>query len=72
MALEVKATGCKLISYIGNPYADYWVPEGDQRVIAARLIGILRGDVSPREDAQQVPDIVETAKGMLSLYERLI
>jgi glycosyltransferase involved in cell wall biosynthesis len=34
MSLEAKACGTKLISYTGNPYADYWVSEGDQRVFA--------------------------------------
>jgi hypothetical protein len=72
MALEVKATGCKLISYVGNIYADYWVPEGDQRVIAETLTAILKGDVAPREDRAEVPNVEETAKGMISLYERLI
>ena len=34
VGLEAKSTGCKVISYRGNPYADYWITEGDQRAMA--------------------------------------
>ena len=72
MSMEAKSVGCKLISYTGNPYADYWVPEGDQRIIAKELIGIFKGDISPRPDAENVPDVIDTAREMIRLYERLI
>jgi hypothetical protein len=36
------------------------------------LTAILKGDVAPREDRAEVPNVEETAKGMISLYERLI
>lgn len=70
MGLQAAAAGCKTISYAGNPYAMYWVPEGDQREIAKSLIGILKGDVAPRE-VSPVPDIAETANAMLTIYEGL-
>jgi hypothetical protein len=38
IGLEAKASGCKLISYTGNPYADYWISSSDQRVIARELV----------------------------------
>ena len=69
--LEAKASGCKVISYTGNPYADYWVPEGDQRIIAKKLIKILKGDVKPKA-TQEVPDISETAAAMLKIYEEIL
>lgn len=70
ICLEAKATGTKLISYKSNPYADFWVEEGDQREIAKQVVSILRGDVSPRE-TQEVVDITETVRGTIKLYEEL-
>ena len=71
ISLEAKACGCKVISYWGNPYADYWIPEGDQRIIATKLIEIFRGNVQPRETAE-VPDIKDTAREMIKIYEDLL
>lgn len=71
MSLEANASGCKTISYAGNPYSDFWLPEGDQRVMAAELIKILNGEVVPR-DKEQVPDISETALGMQKVYEGIL
>jgi len=72
MSLEAATASCKTISYAGNPYADYWVREGDQRVLAKELTAILKGDVEPRADKESVPDIDETAKQMKELYEMLL
>jgi hypothetical protein len=71
LSLEAKACGCTLISYIGNPYADYWIPEGDQRIIADVLISILRGEVEKRQTAE-VPDIAVTAVGLMQLYTEVL
>ena len=68
ICLEAKASGCRVISYRGNPYADYWLDEGDQRMIAAQMTLILQGAVSPRE-CPEVPDISETASAMMKIYE---
>lgn len=71
ISMEAKASGCKLISYTGNPYADYWLPEGDQRTIAKKLVKILKGEVKPRTPLE-VSDISETAAAMIKIYEGLI
>lgn len=65
------AAGCKTVSYNGNEYADYWVQEGDQRVIAKELSAILKGEVEPRKKTP-VPDISETATAMKSIYEEIL
>lgn len=72
MSLEAASCKCKTISYEGNPYADFWISEGDQRRIALQLTDIFRGDAVPRADKEPVPDIAETGKKMVDLYERLI
>jgi len=69
LCLEASASGCRVISYPGNPYADFWVTEGDQRQTAADLIAVLKGQVGPRKDKQEVPDISETALAMRNIYE---
>lgn len=71
ICLEAKAAGCPVISYRGNDYADYWLDEGDQRVMAEQIKMILRGEVEPRKTAG-VPDIAETARALSSIYERLL
>lgn len=68
ICLEAKASGTKLISYRGNPYADYWLTEGDQRIMAQELIRILRNEVVPR-GTKHVPDISDTASNMIGIYE---
>ncbi len=70
MALQANACGVKTISYVGNQYADFWLPEGDQRVIADEMVKILKGTVEPRKKAA-VPDVAETAEAMRLIYERL-
>lgn len=70
MSLEANASGAQTISYAGNIYSDYWLSEGDQRVMAEQLIAILNKQVEPREKTP-VPDISETAAGMKVIYERI-
>jgi hypothetical protein len=71
MSLEAGSCKCKTISYEGNPYADFWVSEGDQRRLADELAQILKGDVEPRVK-DPIPDIDETAKQMKELYDLLL
>ena len=71
LSLEANASGCKTISYEGNPYSDYWVSEGDQRRTADQLVAILNGETQPRAK-EAVPDISETAKQMKAIYEGLL
>lgn len=70
LSLQANAAGSKTISYTGNPHAAYWIPEGDQREIAKHLIAILKGDVMPRKSTE-VPDISDTARAFIQLYETL-
>lgn len=71
ICLEAKASGSKVISFNGNEYADYWLPEGDQRVQAYELIQILKGETAPR-DTKPVPSIKDTAARMLEIYARIM
>ena len=70
VSLEANACGTKTISYEGNPYSDFWVPEGDQRIIADRLVKILNGEVEPRKK-DPIPDAADTAVAMKAIYESL-
>lgn len=71
LSLQANAAGCRTISYAGNPYSDFWVTEGDQRVLARELVAILKGDVSPRQTAP-VPDVADTAEAMRRIYEAIV
>lgn len=71
VSLEANACGLKTISYKGNPYSDFWIHEGDQRDMARELLPILKGEVEPRKDKEEVPDISETAKAMIDIYKTL-
>lgn len=71
ICLEANACGTNTISYAGNPYSDFWVPEGDQRIIADELARILNGEVEPRKK-EEVPDIAATAEGMKKVYESIL
>jgi len=71
LSLEANATGCKTISYAGNPYSSFWVTEGDQRTTAAEIAKILKGEVEPR-NKEIVPDISETAFAMKEIYEKTV
>jgi len=71
LCLEAKACGCKTISYAGNPYSDFWLPEGSQVEGAELMYQILSGQITPRE-TEPVHDISETAKGMIEVYEEVL
>ncbi len=70
MGLQAACAGAKTISYAGNPYTDFWITEGDQRTMAVELTAILKGDVTPRSKLP-VPDLADTARAMLAIYEGL-
>lgn len=67
---EANAAGVPTISYAGNEYADYWITEGDHRVIAKELVAILKGD-TPKRTKTAVPDVSDMAVAMQSIYERI-
>lgn len=72
VCLEAAAAGAKVISYPGNLYADYWIPEGDQRIQAQALIEIARGEVQPRPDKKPVPTEQEMGEATINVYERIL
>lgn len=63
--------GIQTISYTGNPYADFWMPEGDQRTMAKALVSVFKGDIEPRADKLPVPDLTEMGEAMVKVYESL-
>lgn len=71
MGLQANAAGAKTISYAGNEYSDYWINEGDQRAMTKELLAIMKGEVEPRAKSP-VPDINETARAMVNIYEGLL
>jgi hypothetical protein len=71
VCLEANASGSKTISYRGNPYSDFWITEGDQRVMAQELTAILKGQTEPRQK-DIVPEAVETSKEMIKVYEGIL
>ena len=71
LSLQANAAGATTISYTGNPHADYWIPEGDQRVIASELCAIFRGEREKRVKSP-VPDVQETAEAMRAIYEAIV
>lgn len=70
VCLEAAASGCKVISYKGNPYASYWIDEGSQIDMASQIIKIIKGDVPPRE-TQKVESVQIMTEEMVKLYESL-
>lgn len=70
LCLEANAAGATTISYAGNPYSDYWVPEGDQRVTAKALVKIFRGE-TPKREKTPAPDFLETAEAFKRIYEEI-
>lgn len=70
LGVQAKACGAKVISFRGNPYADFWIPEGDQKNMAKILIKIFNGEVEPNKTVE-VPDVLDTAKAMIRIYESL-
>ena len=71
LGMQAACAGVPTISYAGNPYASYWLPEGDQRTIATELVKILRGEVTPRT-VSAVPDVGEMAEAMVNVYKRIL
>lgn len=71
LSMQANASGAKTISYAGNPYSDFWITEGDQRVMASELTAILKGQVAPRTKLP-VPDLADTASAMLYIYESIV
>ena len=72
VTLEAAACGAKIISYEGNPFAHYWLTEGDQRRMAEQLIAILTGKTPPRTELAKVPPIEVMAETMKTIYEGLL
>lgn len=72
MGLQAKAAGCKVISYKGNPYADYWLDEGDQRTMALQLLAIMKGWTQPRNNVLPVPDTRDMVDGLIRVYREVL
>ncbi len=72
IGLEASTAGAKIISYQGNPYADFWIHEGDQRFQADELLGILRGETQPRADKETIHTHIEMAEAMVKIYEKVL
>lgn len=70
VCLEAKASGCKVISYKGNPYADFHISEGSQLEMARELIEIIKGNTQPRETLPIV-SCEAMAKEMIKIYEEI-
>jgi len=69
--LEAKVAGCKVISYRGNEYADFWITEGDQQVMADEITDIIQGRTLPRELVGTPEPISAMAEQMISIYEEI-
>lgn len=70
VGIEAAASGAKIISYRGNPYAHYWLTEGDQRTMAQEMIDIFEGKTPPRE-IQKIASVHQMAQEMKKIYESL-
>lgn len=71
MSMEAGSSGLKVISYLGNPYADYHIREGDIRESVKDLIAIGKGEVAPR-DKTPIPSERDMAEAMVNVYERIL
>jgi len=71
LSLQANAAGARTISYAGNPYATYWVTEGDQREMSKQIKAILGGEVEPRTPLS-VPDVSATAEAMARIYRDIL
>lgn len=71
LTMQAEAAGLKTISYPGNAYASYWMPEGDQRVMAKTLSAIFAGDV-PMRVKEPVPSLEEMGRAMEAVYARVL
>ncbi len=72
IGLEASTAGAKIISYHGNPYADFWLTEGDQRVQAEELLKILKGETTARTDKAVIHDYLEMGQAMIGVYEEVM
>lgn len=72
IGLEASTAGAKIISYQGNPYADFWIHEGDQRLQAQEMLRILKGETEPRTDKAEIADHIEMAQAMVGIYEGIL
>ncbi len=70
VGLQAAASGAQVISYRGNPYAHFWLDEGDQRTMADQLVAILTGQVAPRVPAE-VPTLPAMAHACRAVYTRV-
>jgi hypothetical protein len=70
LSLEANACGSKTISYRGNPYSDFWITEGDQRIMADELLAILTGKAEARVKTP-VAESKDMAAEMFKIYESL-
>lgn len=66
--MQAAACGLKTISYAGNEYADFWIPEGDQREMARALSRIFRGEVEPRANKLPVPTLEDMGRALIEVY----
>lgn len=71
LGLEAASCGCKVISFAGNDYADYWLTEGNQDKMVQELISIFKGEVNPLA-RREVPDIKDTVDELEKVYGRLL
>lgn len=71
LSLQAAVAGAKTISYRGNPYASFWITEGDQREMTKELLAILAGQVEPRT-IHPVPDISATCEAMARVYREIL
>ncbi|MDB4876456.1 MAG: hypothetical protein JWM41_2902 [Gemmatimonadetes bacterium] len=72
LSMQAAAAGLTTISYTGNEYADYWIPEGDHREMAAALVRIFRREVEPRANKLAVPDLSDMGEALVRIYERIL
>jgi hypothetical protein len=71
IGLEAKSAECKVISYKGNPYADFHITEGDQRVMAQELIDIFAGKTEANKTTE-IASIEVMGNCMKGIYEELV
>ena len=70
ISLESKASGCKVISYKGNPYADFHISEGSQIDMARELIDIIKGNTQPKA-TEPIANCEAMAKEMIKIYQEI-
>lgn len=70
VGMEASLAGARVISYTGNPYAHYWLQEGDQREMATTLIRVFKGEIESRQP-DPIPSDIEMAQAMKEVYESI-